>query len=68
MSDETVREGIREALVRTTIPARAEGTSLDEQDREILRKYGTGKITYEEMMSFFKEKAARLESQIKRPQ
>jgi hypothetical protein len=62
------RDNIREALVRLIIRAGAEGTRLDPEDCDVLTRYGTGVITHDEMMSFFRKKAARIQSQIDKPQ
>lgn len=46
----------------------AEGTVLDAEDREVLARYGNGLITRDEMMTFFCNKAARIDEQMRRPQ
>lgn len=68
VTSEAEREKIREALVRAIVSMSGEGTCLDAEDHEMLVRYGTGAITYEEMMAFFQQKAARLDAQISRPQ
>jgi len=59
---------VRAALVRAIIEAGSEGTRLDSEDRDVLERYGTGKISWAQMMHFFNQKAARIDGQLRRPQ
>jgi hypothetical protein len=68
VSRDNDRAKIQEALIQTIIRVGAEGTTLDEEDREVLKRYGIRQISYDQMMSFFKQKAARIQSQIDKPQ
>lgn len=68
MADEDERGKIREALVQAIIRAGAEGTTLDSEDCEVLKSYGMREISYDEMVTFFRTKAAQLEKQMNRPQ
>lgn len=68
MTDDADRRQIKDALVRLIIELSGSETDLDEEDRAVLARYGSGSITKDEMISFFRSKAARIEDQIRRPQ
>lgn len=67
MAENNDSGAMREALVRAIIRAGAEGSTLDEEDCEVLRRYGVHEISHSDMVSFFTAKAARIERQMKNP-
>lgn len=60
---------LRKTLISMTIEASSSKNNLlDAEDKEILTSYGLGNITLQDMTTFFRAKARRIQEQIEQPQ